>query len=159
VDLWANPLANPKEILFSVASRPTIVDVFPADEATNISCYTTVEITFSAYMDRDSVVTAFDVHESGGDPIPGSFTWERDPVLEQDTMIYMATEALTEAQLHVINVDTNAVDELGNPLLDPYESIFTTEAQEKSRALFAVPNDGTENIGPNQEIKFISPCL
>jgi len=105
-------------ILEGEEQPPTITDVSPEDEATDVSVGTAISATFSEAMNEASAESAFSV-----DSVTGTFSWDGN------TMTFTPSANLAYNTTYTATVSTAAEDLAGNNLADDYTWAFTTELE------------------------------
>lgn len=122
-------------------TSPTVVGTSPGN-ATDVAVTTTVEITFSEPMSKDSAQAAFSISPL----VDGSFSWSGE------TMVFTPTLNLDYETSYIYGVSTEAKDLAGNLLDKLYSWTFTTEAQPTGATMHiasATMSFVTREAGPN----------
>jgi hypothetical protein len=115
-DLIAGVIPNPCSFDTGDAIHPIVVSTKPAKDAKNVPLTTTIQITFSEEMDRQSVEDALDATFSHDTP-----TWDGN------TINLIPTSELDSSTEYTITIGTEAKDLAGNHLSSPFTLKFTTE--------------------------------
>jgi len=98
----AGNVSEPLELLnavnvIAVAEPPQVVEFSPADGQVDVPASTSVNVTFSAEMDRASVEQAFSLTSAGGEVVKGLFQWS------DNTLTFIPSEILGfETTYHVM---------------------------------------------------------
>ena len=118
-DLALNALASSYNFSFTTdATPPTISSVDPANNATNVSVYTPIKVSFSEFMNKASAEGAFSIDPS----VSGTFSWDGN------TMIYVPSSPLALSTTYTVTIGTGAKDLAGNSLSSTFSFSFTTSA-------------------------------
>jgi len=120
-DLSGNKMGTADLIPFTTNSAvdetpPTVVDVQPADGATNVSSMVPVEITFSEPMDRNNTESAVVISP---DPSNKDYEWEGTKLVIEH-MPFGSNQQVT------VTVGPGATDLAGNHLSSSYSFSYTT---------------------------------
>jgi uncharacterized protein YfaS (alpha-2-macroglobulin family) len=109
-------LADPVQAVFRTVPSPSVSSTTPANGGTK-NVYSSVEFTFSAPMDRASLVGA--VHASPSLENQGTY-WQADT---NSLIVYGDFKPST---FYRITIATTAQDPFSTPLAEPFELTFTT---------------------------------
>ncbi len=147
----ANALPAIVNILDVVA--PQVVEVTPADGATEVDPATSVGISFSEPIDPASV-TAASVTLTNGGPVPASLAFSADNSLVTLTPTDGALQSGTNFSITVLTTVTDAAD---NGLTATFTSGFTTVSQDDTPPQVATtsPVDGATGVSITSPIQVI----
>jgi hypothetical protein len=122
-DLADRPLAQYSFKFTTVVDSepPSIVSVTPEDNKKEVPVNTSITVTFSEEMNKNSAKSAFSVSPK----VTGSFSWNGV------AMTFKPSTNLTNGTKYTINVTTAAKDLAGNGLVAPHTSSFTSYAPPK----------------------------
>ena len=166
-DVALNPLVAPVTSEFEVTSDddetpPTITQITPADNTSDVSVYSGVVIVFSEAIDPNTVHTGtFIVEDLSSDPptiVPGNVTVAIDglsatftqtsPPLDKNEDFLVTLKGGTDPC-------TTCIKDLeGLPMVDDFESNFTTEFQDNDGPTVVViaPGNGASGIPSSANI-------
>jgi uncharacterized protein YkwD len=115
-DFGLHFVAEPK--VAAVAERATAGDLAgpPADTASDVSAATSIQIAFSAAMNRAEVERAFTLSPT----VPGIFRWDAN------TLIFTPVERLASGARYAVSL-VGVHDRVGNPLGGDASFSFTTQ--------------------------------
>jgi hypothetical protein len=100
------------------AEPPSVVDVDPANGATDVPVNSTVTVTFSKLMTQSATEGAFSLSPA----VAGTFSWPA-----ANRMTFTPTGELSGDTSYTVTVGTGAQDEEGQALWQAQSSTFTTE--------------------------------
>ncbi|RJS84980.1 hypothetical protein CW702_01700 [Candidatus Bathyarchaeota archaeon] len=98
------------------AVPPRIVSYAPQKGAVNVELETSITITFSKPMDRESVENAFEISPK----VNGEFSWDGN------TLVFRPSSKLEENTTYTVTISTDARDRWGVNLKRPLEFSFAT---------------------------------
>jgi len=112
------------------ATQPTVVAANPPANATNVGTNVTVQLEFTTDMDQNTASGL--VVATGGNPVPGTWTWNSypygSPYWGPGTVAYFTpTAALSPATVYTVSYNATTTDTAGNALI-PGSFSFTTGA-------------------------------
>lgn len=129
-DLAGNNFDNPYlyNATFTTTSAvdntpPSVTSITPANGATGVGPYATVELTFNKSLDYNTVNNSNFALYQGSSNLGASvsISADRRTVYLSDTLPFSATIT--------VNVNTSVKDYAGNSMASPYSASFTTEPQ------------------------------
>jgi hypothetical protein len=110
---------------FQVAPLPRVTRTSPAQGATRVDLWQSVQINFSAPMDREAVQKALTIT-----PTVSTYTfWQYD-----DTELWVST-SLRPSTRYTLTISTEALDRFGEALSEEFVLGFVTRATEPSLSL------------------------
>jgi uncharacterized protein YfaS (alpha-2-macroglobulin family) len=113
-DTFGDPLPAPDHLSFR--SPPAILAATPVGQ--NVHPFTKISITFDRPMDEDATMAAFQISPT----VEGDLSWE-----ETTLTFTPGDEGLAEWADYRVTVDTTAIDDAGETILDePYTFSFAT---------------------------------
>jgi hypothetical protein len=138
-------------------SRPTVVSVSPADDATSIAQATSVTVMFSGPMDRNTIDTASFSLREGMNSVAGAVTLMPDGT----TAVFQPDNPLEDNTLYTVSLSKDITDTYGQPLFgnqpdETFISTFTTvdntppPLPEAGQITLSIPDDGTTEIRGTQ---------
>jgi hypothetical protein len=116
-DFILGDIANPFSFDTRDADPPIVVSTKPAKHATEVSVTSTIQITFSEEMNRQSVE----------DALEATFLYDV-PTWDKNTIILTPTSDLDSFTQYTITIGTGATDLAGNHLSSPFTLVFTTKS-------------------------------
>ncbi len=125
-------------------TNPTIISYLP--NGTNVFPYPKIKVTFSEFMNKDSVNKSFSIIPHGS----GEYSWS----IDDRTFTFDPDEKLTEGQTYNVTISTKAIDLAGNPLLSPLTWNFTIGDYTAPGILDHSPNGTEVPVDSVVEIKF-----
>jgi len=123
-DQFGNQLRSPYAFNFTTVTTkgvdvvsPEVLTTVPAQGARQVSLRPTISITFSEYMNRDSVESAITLPQEGN---PWKASWYGSMVM------FVPGRNLSAANTYTVNIGAGAKDLAGNYLANPKNISFTT---------------------------------
>lgn len=114
-DFVLGDVSNPFSFETKDADPPLVVSTKPAKHATDVDVTSTIQITFSEGMNRQSVE----------DALEATFSYDV-PTWEGNTIILTPTSDLDPSTQYTITIGTGVMDLAGNHLSSPFTLVFTT---------------------------------
>jgi YD repeat-containing protein len=105
-----------------LASAPTVRKVFPSADATAVDPGVIVLVSFSAPMDRASLIDGFVLLDGSGAPVSGQRR------LDRDVFSFAPATTLNAGERYTAVVKTSAQDLAGNAVVGEVRSSFTISA-------------------------------
>ncbi len=108
---------------FSFTTESTNIDYTdPHDDETWVAPKTSIWIQFNTDMDRESLISAFQMVDSELNEVKGEFSWNSLRYLT-----FRPNNALTVNETFSVTIDTTASNTKGSKLSEPYQFSFTTQ--------------------------------
>jgi RHS repeat-associated protein len=114
-----NSTAIATALVTRLAGAPSVVQTFPAADATGADSGVVVIVSFTAPMDEASLQAAFSLLNAAGSPVSGQFR------LDRDVLSFAPAAALNPGERYTINIKTTARDLAGNALDRDLSGSFT----------------------------------
>ncbi|MFZ2490602.1 MAG: Ig-like domain-containing protein, partial [Thermoanaerobaculia bacterium] len=104
------------------ATKPSVVERFPAENAVQVDPSTMPMILFSAAMDRASTAPAFRLENAAGTAVSGTLR------LDRDVLTFAPSAHLTAGERYTMRLETSARALSSDPLGSELSSSFTVSA-------------------------------
>lgn len=121
-------------------AAPRVLAVFPAEESLDQPLETVVRVDFNTPMDPGATGGAFSLIAAGGEPVPGTLTWEDDGA----RLVFTPTRQLALGTRYTVDVGQQAKSRTGIFLETGWQWKFTTEPYPAATAI--TPGDGARNV-------------
>jgi predicted RNA-binding protein with TRAM domain len=114
----------PEPYQFSFTTQPIIiVSTLPKNRETWVPKYTTIKIAFNTDMDMESVISAFEMIDSGQTESSGTFV-PTDPAQVE----FVPDSLLAPGEVYTVTISAGAADLYGRTLGTPYSFWFKTRS-------------------------------
>ena len=130
---------------------PKVNEVIPANGATNLFVTDNITVFFSEPMNTTSVEKGFAL-TSGGLPIAGSFSWDKD----NKSVIFTPSGTLKEGTKYTLTLPASITDLSGNPLASGQYS-FNTVAQAAPIIVYYGPSGSVVPVNSPVVVDFSEP--
>jgi len=139
----------------SSTAKPYVVSTIPQNNEWDVPLTTTIQVSFSKEMDRDSVESAFSINNGVG--ITGTFEWSDN----DRTVRFTPTNPFQPGLSYEVSILTTAKDKLGLTLEDSQDSdntdgkhtwSFNTTSLTNPVILSVFPIPKSQNVSRNTQI-------